>query len=103
MPKTEPGKENSLPGSVCVPLRDGNGDWEVQTDSRFFFDLAGAKKKLGKKKAPEGGFAVCGRRRRLRVLDGAAFLEKAGENFLYYGSTVRGNVNGGAGIFSLFP
>ena len=54
MPKTEPGKENSLPGSVCVPLRGGNGDWEVQTDSRFFFDLAGAKKKLGKKKAPKG-------------------------------------------------
>ena len=29
--------------------------------SRFFFADAGAKKKLGKKKAPKGHFALCGR------------------------------------------
>ena len=48
----------------------------MQTDRCFFFDHfdhEGAKKKLGKKKAPMGDFAVCGRH--------AAFLEKVGENF----------------------
>ena len=45
----------------------------MQTDYRFFFDHEGAKKKLGKKKAPMGDFAVCGRH--------AAFLEKVDENF----------------------
>ncbi len=41
--------------------------------TRFFFDDVGAKKKLGKKKAPQGDFAACGRRRGLRALDRAAF------------------------------
>ena len=40
--------------------------------TRFFFDDVGAKKKLGKKKTPQGDFAACGRRRGLRTLDCAA-------------------------------
>ena len=50
----------------------------AQVCYRFFFGKSGAKKKLGKKKAPCMDFAVCGRRRGLRALDCAAFLKKGG-------------------------
>ncbi|MDD6261326.1 MAG: hypothetical protein PUA74_09655 [Clostridiales bacterium] len=55
-----------------------------KTLTRFFFDEAGAKKKLGKKKAPQGDFAACGRRQGLCALD---LLKKAGENFFQSGES----------------
>ena len=41
--------------------------------SRFFFDHAGAKKKLAKRKRRLRGFALCGARQGLLALDLANF------------------------------
>jgi len=41
--------------------------------SAFSFAYAGAKEKATKKKTPEGDFALCGVRQKLRAFDSAAF------------------------------
>ncbi len=58
----------------------------AQIHSRFFFAGKGAKKKLIKKKAPKGYFALCGGRPRLRALDGAAFCKRRAKTFGYFDS-----------------
>ena len=52
----------------------------------FSLTIKAQREKLSKRETPEGDFALCGGRPRLRALDGAAFCKRRAKTFGYFDS-----------------